>query len=213
MEIGKILDISVPIKNGMPLYPGDPILSVERTADVSRGDPYTTTRISLGVHTGTHVDAPAHFIRGGRTIEQLQLNVLIGPARLVDLSAAEGEITGRVLQAADLPEGTDRILLKTRNSALWGNPVFRQDYVALTADGAQWLVDRGVRLVGIDYLSVEAFGSTDFAAHHILLDEGIIILEGVNLEHTAPGVYQLICLPLRMEGAEGAPARAVLIPE
>jgi arylformamidase len=213
MAARKIFDISVPITTAMPVYKGDAAVILERTAEVSRGDPYTLTRIGMSAHTGTHIDAPAHFIPGGRTIQQLDLDALIGPVRVVDLSAVEREITRRDLQSAERSEQVERILLKTRNSALWGQQGFREDYVALAADGAQWLVDRGARLVGIDYLSVEAFGSLDFAAHHILLNAGVVVLEGVNLDGIAPGAYQLICLPLRIEGAEGAPARAVLIPE
>lgn len=208
-----ILDISVPISGSMPIFKGDPMVNIARTADMSRGDPYTLTRIDLGVHTGTHVDAPLHFVRDGAAIEQLDLNALIGPAYVVDLSRVDGEITARDLDATHLPGGAERILFKTKNSALWEKPGFQEDFVALAADGARWLVERQVRLVGIDYLSVEVYGSTDFAAHHILLDAGVIILEGVQLKDIAPGVYELLCLPLKIQGAEGAPARAVLIQE
>ncbi len=208
-----ILDISVPISGSMPIFKGDPMVNIARTADMSRGDPYTLTRIDLGVHTGTHVDAPLHFVRDGAAIEQLDLNALIGPAYVVDLSRVDGEITARDLDATHLPGGAERILFKTKNSALWEKPGFQEDFVALAADGARWLVERQVRLVGIDYLSVEVYGSTDFPAHHILLDAGVIILEGVQLKDIAPGVYELLCLPLKIQGAEGAPARAVLIQE
>jgi arylformamidase len=197
----------------MPIYKGDPAVNIIRTADVGKGDPYTLTRIDLGAHTGTHVDAPLHFIRGGAAIEQLDLGALIGPARVADMSRVEREVTGRDLEATNLPRGTERILLKTKNSELWEKPGFQEDFVALAADGARWLVDRHVRLVAIDYLSVEAYGSTAFAAHHILLDAGVIIVEGVILKGIAPGVYELVCLPLKIQGAEGAPARAVLIQE
>jgi arylformamidase len=208
-----ILDISVPVSGSMPIFKGDPMVNIARTADMSKGDPYTLTRIDLGVHTGTHVDAPLHFVRDGAAIEQLDLNALIGPAYVVDLSRVDGEITARDLDATHLPGGAERILFKTKNSALWEKPGFQEDFVALAADGARWLVERQVRLVGIDYLSVEVYGSTDFAAHHILLDAGVIILEGVQLKDIAPGVYELLCLPLKIQGAEGAPARAVLIQE
>lgn len=208
-----IFDISVPVSGSTPIFKGDPMVNIVRTADMSRGDPFTLTRIDLGVHTGTHVDAPLHFVPGGAAIEQLDLNVLIGPARVLNLTTSDAEITARDLDAANLPEGTERILFKTRNSALWEKPGFQEAFVALAPDGARWLVERQVRLVGIDYLSVEAYGSTDFAAHHILLDAGVIILEGINLKDIAPGVYKILCLPLKIWGAEGAPARAVLVRE
>ena len=213
MAIGKILDISVPITPAMPVYNGDPAVNLERTSDMSRGDPYTVTKIGMSVHTGTHVDAPSHFIRGGKTVEQLDLDALVGPVRVIDLSLVDRTINAHDLQAAGAREATERILLKTGNSALWRNSVFVKEYVGLGPDGAQWLVDRGARLVGIDYMSVEAFGSTDFATHHILLNAGVIILEGLNLESIMPGIYELVCLPLRIGDAEGAPARAVLIQE
>lgn len=181
--------------------------------DVSNGDRFTLTRLRMSAHTGTHIDAPAHFIKGGGTIDDIDLEALIGPVQVIDLASADGHITRGDLQAAGLPAGTERVLLKTKNSALWKNPVFRNDYVALAADGAQWLVERRMRLVGIDYLSVEAFDSTEFAAHNSLLAAGVVVLEGVNLQEVGSGTYQLVCLPLKIEGAEGAPTRAVLILE
>lgn len=189
------------------------MVRLERTADVSRGDQYSMTCMSTSVHTGTHVDAPAHFLRDGRTVEQLDLEVGIGPARVIDLTHVDNEITARDLAAASLPAGTERVLLKTRNSAFWQQNSFREDYVGVSPDAAQWLVEKSLRLVGIDYMSVERFASTDFATHKILLQAGVYILEGVNLAGIAPGTYHLICLPLKLGGAEGAPARAVLLSE
>lgn len=195
------------------MYAGDPAVKLVRTVDVERGDAYTVSWLEMGAHTGTHVDAPAHFVRGGKTVEQLNLGVLMGPARVVEMLGVDREITRRDLASASIPTGTERILFRTKNSSLWSLRGFQKVYAGLAADGADWLVERGVRLVGIDYLSVEPFGSTDYAAHHILLDAGVVIVEGVNLDGVAEGVYELICLPLRIAGAEGAPARAVLIRE
>lgn len=197
----------------MPVYTGDAGVLVERTADVAKGDPFTLTRITMSAHTGTHVDAPAHFISGGRTVDELPLESLIGPATLVDMTTVARKITPEDLQGVGLQERVERILLKTRNSELWREPVFQEGYVSLSAEGAQWLVDRGVRLVAIDYLSVEAFGVSEFTAHSILLSAGVVILEGVDLGSVGRGKYDLICLPLRVQGAEGAPARSILIQE
>lgn len=195
------------------MYAGDPAVKLERTVDLDQGDAYTVTWIEMGAHTGTHVDAPAHFQRGGRTVDQIDLDAVIGRAHVVDMTRVEREITSRDLEAADVPHGAERLLFRTRNSALWSIAGFQQGYVGVAGDGAKWLVDHGVRLVGIDYLSVETFGSPDFSAHHILLAAGVVILEGVNLEGVEAGPYKLVCLPLRIAGVEGAPARAVLIQE
>jgi arylformamidase len=206
-----IFDISVPISSTLPLYKGDPPAEIVRVADFDRGDAMTLSRMAMGAHTGTHVDAPLHFIRGGGTVDQLDLQVLIGPARVVELPPVVGEIAGSDLEAAHLPAGTQRILFKTRNSTLWSQPGFQEDFVALGVDGARWLLARGVRLVAIDYLSIEAFGSRDFPVHQLLLSAGVVIVEAVNLEGIPEGEYQLICLPIKLQGAEGAPARALLI--
>ncbi len=205
-----IFDISVPITNALPVYAGDPGVEITRTADMEAGAGYNLSRLNFGAHTGTHVDAPRHFIRDGETVEQLDLDLLIGPARVVDMTHVDYTISARDLERANLPAGTERVLFKTRNSALWEKPGFQQDFVALATDGAQWLVDHGVRLVGIDYLSAEAFGSPDFQVHQLLLGAKVIIVEGLNLAGIEAGAYQLICLPLKLQGAEGAPARAIL---
>jgi arylformamidase len=209
----KIIDISVPVSDSLPVYEGDPPVHISRTADISRGDRMTLSRLTMSAHTGTHVDAPLHFIADGCTVEQLDLDVLIGPARVVELPDVEREITARDLEAAQIPAGTERLLFKTRNSAFWAESGFRRDFIALGPGGAHWLVDHKIRLTAIDYLSIEIFGVPDFPAHKILLAAGVIALEGVDLRAVAPGPYQLVCLPVKLEGAEGAPARAVLIQE
>jgi len=206
-----IYDISVPISPDLPVWPGDPAVEVTQVLHIDRGDKMTLTRLQMGAHTGTHVDAPAHFVAGGRTIEALDLNVLVGPALVVGVPDV-GAITAALLDRLDIPQGTRRILFRTRNSELWsrGETQFFREFVGITSDGAQWLVNRGVQLVGIDYLSISPYDDP-IPPHQILLGAGVIALEGLNLAAVAPGVYDLVCLPLRIEGAEGAPARVILV--
>ncbi len=207
----RIHDISVPVSNSLVTYKGDPGVKIERTSDFERGDVMTISHLDMGAHTGTHVDAPLHFVRGGGTIDQLDLNLLIGPAYVADLSQAGRFISARELQAAHIPQAAERLLLKTHNAELWDKPGFQEDFVGLGEDAAQWLLNHGVKLVGIDYLSIEPFGSTNHPVHHLLLDARVIIIEGINLREVQPGTYELVCLPVKLQGAEGAPARVVLI--
>jgi arylformamidase len=207
----KIHDISVPISPSMHTYPGDPAVSIEPVLQIAKGDAANVSRLSLGNHTGTHLDPPAHFIPGGATIDQLDLNVLYGRARVVDLSHIEKEITADDLERAKLPKRVVRILVKTRNSDLWDRQGFQKEFVAFAWDAAQWLVDHGIHLVGIDYLSVESFGASEPKTHRILLEAGIVIVEGLNLKNVLPGDYTLACLPLKIEQGDGGPARTILI--
>lgn len=193
----------------MPVYPGDPTPRLNQSRSVARGDPYTISLLACGTHTGTHVDAPAHFIPGGLTIDQVPAEVLVGPAHVVEVQS-EGHIEATHL-AALLPAPPERLLLKTRNSALWALDSFRDDFVALTPSAAQWLVDHGVRLVGLDYLSIEPYGSHGFPVHHILLGAGVVAVEGLDLRAVPPGAYTLLCLPLKLQGADAAPARVLLV--
>ena len=209
-----IHDISVAIAPGeTPTYPGDPGIEVEPWAAIARGDAANVSMLHFGAHTGTHLDAPAHFIEGAPRLPTLPLEVLIGPARVVEMRADVRAIEESHVAAAAL-DGATRVLFKTRNSAFWENPRgrFREDFTYITAGGARALVERGVRLVGFDYLSVEQFGSTDFPAHLALLSKGVIIVEGLDLRAVSAGVYELICLPLKIAAGsgDGAPARAVL---
>jgi arylformamidase len=160
------------------------------------------------------VDAPAHFIENGSTLEELPLDTLMGPATVVELPEVD-IITPELLEAQALPPQTRRLLLKTKNSDLWTDPghQFNPDFVALTSAAADWIVRKGIRLVGIDYLSVQIFKDKEPLTHRILLEAGVVILEGINLQNVRPGIYQLICLPMKLDGIEGAPARAVLIEE
>ena len=198
----EILDISVAIRPGMVTYPGDPTVRLERIRELADGAAANISRLDLGVHTGTHVDAPSHFIDGAPAAETLPLHVLVGPVRVVDATGVAERLDGEVLAQLELAE---RVLFKTRNSALWEQDSFVDDFVSLTGDGAQALIDRGVRLVGIDYLSL---GDED--AHRALLGAGIVAVEGLDLRGVDPGEYQLVCAPLKVVGSDGAPARALL---
>ena len=207
----KIHDISISISPSMPTYPGDPAVSIEPVLQIAKGDAANVSRLSFGDHTGTHLDPPAHFVPGGKTVDQLDLSVLYGPARVVDMTHIEKEITADDLARAKLPKHAVRILCKTRNSEYWDRQGFQKDFVAFAWDAAQWLVDRGITLVGIDYLSAELFGVSEPNTHRILLGAGIIIVEGLNLKSISPGNYTLACLPLKIQNGDGGPARAILI--
>ena len=208
--MSEIIDISVPVLPGMPVWPGDGDFRIVPVKRMAAGDKNNLSRLDCGVHTGTHVDAPWHFLEDGNTAEQLPLNAMIGEAFVAYLQEVD-VITADTLAQLALPGSTTRLLLRTRNSELWETGVteFRKDFVALTSDAAQWLVDQGIHLIGVDYLSVHRYGDGPLT-HQILLRAGIVIVEGLNLAGVAPGKYELICLPLRLDGADGAPARAVL---
>lgn len=207
----RIHDISIPISPDMPTYPGDPTVSITPVLQIANGDSANVSQLCMGDHTGTHLDPPVHFVPGGKTVDQLDLDVLYGPAIVADLTRVSGVITPQDLEAAKLPRGVERVLLKTRNSRLWTRTGFDQDYVGVSADAAKWLIDRGILLVGIDYLSIEPFGAVQPDTHHILLRAGVIIVEGLNLKDVAPGAYTLACLPLKIAKGDGGPCRAILI--
>jgi len=206
-----IYDISLPISESLAVWPKDPPVRITQPSHLERGDNATVSRLDMSAHTGTHVDAPAHFIQGGASVDTLDLNVLVGPALVVEALEAN-VLSADLLAQLPIPPGTQRVLFHTRNSDRWarGEREFARDLVAISEDGAHWLVERGVRLVGVDHLSVGPFGQTR-PTHRALLGAGVICLEGLNLSRIAPGLYHLVCLPLRIAGIEGAPARAVLI--
>lgn len=207
---GRIHDVSRPLQHSGVIYPGDPDIVFRAHSSIDRGDPANVTALALGSHSGTHVDAPSHFLPGGSPVDRIPLDRLIGPAAVLDLPGDLALVGAAELARHDL-RGHRRVLLRTRNSAAPAGKGFNRDYCALTADGAQYLIDLGVELVGIDALSIEPFGSDDFAVHHLLLRRGVVIVEGLDLSSISAGVYQLVCLPLRLQGLDGAPARAVLI--
>jgi arylformamidase len=196
----KIIDISVPVHTGMVTYPGDPEVRLERVKAIADGESANISELDLGVHSGTHVDAPIHFIEGAAGTDELPLDVLNGPCEVVEAAALDESAVGAV------PEGAERVLFKTPNSELWARDTFPETFERLDGAAAGALVERGVRLVGVDYLSV---GDED--AHHALLGAGVIPLEGLDLRGVEPGSYELHCLPLRLVGSDGAPARAILI--
>jgi arylformamidase len=206
-------DISLTISPNLPIWPGDTPISIERTEKIEQGSDANVTRLEMSAHVGTHVDAPYHFLGGeAATVEQLPLNILYGRAYVLQIEDEVDLITKSVLKNAAIPLRIRRLLLKTRNSLYWagGETKFQEEFVALSEDGAQYLVDRGIRLIGIDYLSVAPFSDTG-PTHKVLLSAGVVILEGLNLSFVSPGRYTLYCLPIKIKGADGAPARAILI--
>jgi arylformamidase len=202
----KIYDISVPVRPGMIVYEGNPGVHLERVDSIPDGAHANVSRLDLGVHTGTHVDAPLHFIEGAPGSESVELAPLVGPAVVVDAMEATADLDERTLAGLDIPRGAERVLLKTTNGRLWERDTFTRDFIRLTGDGARYLIGLGVRVVGIDFLSIG-----DAEAHRELLGNGVIPVEGLDLRDVEPGDYELVCLPLRLVGSDGAPARAVLI--
>lgn len=207
----RIYDISLGVSQDIPVWPGDPPVVLERVSSLDDGDGANVSRLEAGVHVGTHIDAPRHFIENGKTIDDIPLKSLIGRAYVVDLRKAAA-IDAGTLEAARIPPRTRRLLFKTRNSDWWakGERSFQKDFVAVEPSGAEWLVRKGVRLVGVDYLSVAPFGDGE-RTHKILLEAGIVVLEGVDLHKVPKGRYTIYCLPVKLVGSDGAPARAILI--
>jgi arylformamidase len=203
----KLIDVSVPLDATLPNYPGNTPFSLEAIKRIARGDSSNVSTIHMSAHGGTHVDAPRHFFDEAPGPEALPLEMLIGRTRVI-------EITSRRIDAADL-EPIDlsediRVLFKTHNSRLWGSSEFHTDFVGVTESAARLLVDRGVKVVGVDYLSVEEFKKPGAPAHHVLLGGGTIVIEGLNLRDVEPGIYDMCCLPLLVVGSDGAPARVIL---
>jgi arylformamidase len=203
-------DISLPIRAGGIVYPGNPEIRIELQQALARGDGANVSSIALGSHTATHVDAAKHFLDDGQTVDRIPLERLIGPARVVEVGDDVKSITKADLAGHDLGN-SKRVLLKTRNSMLWSRGEFVRDYTYLAPDGAEYLVSLGVEVVGIDYLSIEQFRSGHHRTHRMLLEREVVIIEGLALGDVAPGTYEMICLPLRLEGLDGAPARVILI--
>jgi arylformamidase len=207
--LGRIYDVSRPLRDGGLIYPGDPEIRFRAHSSMARGDAANVSSLALGSHSGTHVDAPSHFVPDGNAVDRIPIDRLIGPAVVLE-PAGIRHIGAAELATCDL-QGQRRVLLRTRNSARPADAGYTHDYCALAPDGAEYLLGQGVELVGIDYLSIEAAESEDFVVHHLLLGRGVVIVEGLDLSAVPGGVYQFICLPLRLVGLDGAPARAVLI--
>ena len=206
----RLYDISVGISPDLPIWPGDPSLKLERFIKIEEGGDANVTRIGCCVHIGTHVDAPVHYVENGVGIDELPLEVLIGRAYVVDLNEAS-KIDAETLDDAGVPPRTRRLLFKTKNSALWrsNRKDFHRNYVGVDSSGAEWLVRKGIQLVGIDYLGIAPFEETT-EPHQILLKAGTVILEGLDLSQVGRGRYTLYCLPIKIVGSDGAPARAIL---
>ena len=207
--MARIYDVSVPIHNGGFVYPGNPEIKIESQQSIAKGAGANVSSLAFGSHTGTHVDAAKHFFDNGQTIDQIPLEILMGRAILLAFDDELMSIGAAELQAQDIGDHT-RVLLRTRNSALLTRPDFVRNYTYLAPDGAAYLVSRGVKLVGVDYLSIEQFRSGHHLTHRTLLQQDVVIVEGLDLSAPPPGEYSLACLPLRLAGLDGAPARAVL---
>ncbi len=211
--MSRLIDVSLTISGDMLVWPGDPPVEIAPRLRLALGDPANVSEIRMGTHTGTHVDPPNHFVDGSHGIDRVPLETLFGPVLVADARHLDGPIEPAELEALAVPEGTERVLLRTANSELWRRvPVsFPETYACLTADAAMWVVERGIRLIGVDFLSVEQKGAPGHPAHHILLENGVMIVEGLDLGEVEPGPYTLACLPLKILDGDGGPARAMLI--
>ena len=204
----KIIDVSVPLDAQLPTYPHNTPFTLELIKRMSKGDSSNVSTLHMSAHAGTHVDAPRHFFDEGPGTEALPLELLVGRARVIEIDSRTG-VAAEDLRAINLSDDI-RVLIKTHNSRLWGSPEFHTDYVGITESGAKHLVEHGIKVVGVDYLSVEQFRNPGAPAHHVLLGAGTIVIEGLDLRDVDPGVYEMFCLPLRVVGSDGAPARVVL---
>ena len=203
-------DVSVPISNGSAVYPGNPEIRIAPQQEIAKGGSSNVSVLSFGSHTGTHVDAPKHMFDDGQSVDNLPFDILMGPAVLLDVGTTCTAVGARELKLHEL-KGHKRILIKTRNSSFIRDPQFRDDYTYLAPDGADYLLSLGVKLVGVDYFSIEQFHSGHHRTHNALLKTGVVIVEGLDLSVPPPGPYDLRVLPLRLAGLDGAPARAVLV--
>ena len=207
----KIYDVSVPLRRDVPTYAGtEPGPTLEWHSLIANGDSANVSELHIGSHCGTHIDAPHHFLDNGVTIEQVPTEHLVGPAYVAEFTT-DGHITANDLEAANIPPGTTRLLAKTRNAGFWDDAEFHADFIGFAEDASPWLAERGFVLVGIDYMSIERFRSPTHAVHVALLERGIVIVEGLELREVPVGEYLLVCAPLRVVGADGAPARVFLL--
>lgn len=212
--MAKIHDVTVTISAQMPVWPGDPAPVIERKRKIEEGANSNTSQLTLGVHCGTHLDSPFHFIPDGKSVESLPLDVLYGPVLVVALDDTVSVINAEVVHRAALPTGTVRVLFKTRNSTAWAEneSTFRTDFVGIDHSGAKLLVEMGICLVGVDYLSVAPYKQSR-PTHEEFLKAGVVVVEGLDLSKINGGHYTLCCLPLKLQGSDGAPARVVLVEE
>lgn len=205
----EIIDVSIPISDLMPIYRGDPKVKIEQVKNIPL-DGVAISKITMGLHSGTHIDSPSHFLEGEESVDNLNLESFVGEAIVCDFTSVKESIEESDLKNYSINAG-DILLFKTKNFELYKKNSFSNDFIYLSEDGAEYLVERKVKTVGIDYLSIERFGSKDHQVHKLLLSNRISIIEGVDLRAVNPGKYTLICLPLKIVGAEASPARCILI--
>ncbi|MGQ0669131.1 MAG: cyclase family protein [Actinomycetota bacterium] len=208
----RVIDVSLPIGPDLLVWPGDPPVELTPRLQLSKGDPANVSELRLGTHTGTHVDPPLHFIDGAAAIDEVPLDALYGEAVVADARGMRGQLGPAELEALAIPDGVKRLLLKSDNSEMWRSfpAKFPDEYVCLSPEGARWVVERGIRLIGVDFLSVEMKGAPEHPTHVELLKNGVVIVEGLNLGDVEPGGYLFGAFPLRIAGGDGGPARAVL---
>lgn len=207
----RVFDVTVPIQEGMTVWPGDTPVGFEASARIAAGTAANISSVTLSSHCGTHVDAPWHFEDDGPKLDEIPAERWVGPAMVVTVPAGEARITAATLEGLVIPAGTTRVVFKTRTGSRRHDAPFDEGYVAVAVDGARWLLDRGIDLVGIDSPSIECFDDHEHLTHHALLGAGMLIIEGLDLTGIDPGPYLLICLPLHLAAADGAPARALLV--
>jgi arylformamidase len=209
----ELIDISVPLSPATPVWPGDPVVELRPLERIAEGDAANVTQMVCSTHCGTHVDPPLHFVAGATPVDRVPVDRWVGPCQVVHLPDGVVRIEPSHLDAAGIRPETTRLLLRTTNSAKWqaGSPTFDPDYAALTPAAARWVVERGIELVGIDYLSIECFDDSANETHRTLLGNDVVVIEGLRLDAVAPGAYFLLCLPLKIADGDGAPARVVLM--
>ncbi len=204
----KYIDITLPLSNGLVTYPGNVVFERQLLKTIDKDDA-ELSKLVIGTHAGTHVDAPRHFIKGGKGIDQVEVQKLIGPCKVIDCTYVEEFLTARDFEGSNIKKG-DRLLIKTRNSDYITDVEFVPNFVSLSLEAAQFLANKEISLVGIDYLSIEAKGSPGHPVHKALLKHEIVVIEGLNLSEVDPGGYQLVCLPLKIQNGDGAPCRVLL---
>jgi arylformamidase len=211
--VSRILDVSLTIGPDLLTWPGDPPIEIKPTSRIAQGAAANVSELTIGTHTGTHVDPPVHFVEGAAGIDRVSLDACYGPCFVADARGIGGGLGAAELGRLEIPEEVERLLIRSDNSELWRNlpALFPDEYTCLSSEGASWLVRRGIRLVGVDFLSVEAKGSPGHPVHVELLTHEVVIVEGLNLGDVEPGIYTLAVLPLKILDGDGGPARAVLI--
>ena len=209
----RIFDVSLPITPGESLWPGDPPTTLEPGWTTTEDGGFNVSELCVGTASGTHVDSPAEFFEGGSGVDQVPLEALLGEVFVADATGFQGEIGPEELERLGIEPGTSRLLIKTSNSERWGQDptAFFDDYVCLAPDGAKWVLERGIRTLGVDALEVEVKGAPGHPVHHLLLQNGVVLIEGLNLSGVGAGLYDLVCAPLPIVGGDGGPARVLLV--